>query len=709
MRLYTGRELGEKVTGQEMKDQLTEMLIEFDKFCQEHELRYYLSGGTLLGAIRHHGFIPWDDDVDVNMPRPDCEKMMEISGGRIGKYILNPPNYSDQYHAYHWKLYDDSILVKKGKKKARKAPYPIFMDIFPIEGLPDTESANKSHYRKAIFWKRLANCRWGKKAFHGASTAERLFHGLCRPFASFWSKETLFNKVTGIMQSIPFDESDYVGVMATNVHTTEERVIKADYCKPIEVTFEGHTFPGPANYDTYLTQLYGPTYMELPPEEKRVSHSLRPFRRKEDYTVAMFGLVKSSNLGEMFIARSLEYLIRKVCAEKGCDKYINFEEIDILGRNDETFGVKGLVRDRLVNYYKYQLKGVPAEGCSVILRKLMKKFKSVRIKNFFNRIRHFLYMHCKNFRRRLYSYYSSKMKGVKFIVVDGAGLLEYSYNEYQEPLKVISDYAKDKNLDVVYNAIGRAGEYEAADFRSSVLRAALQAEPVKYVSARDSVETVQHCAGDTKNVKLLADAAFWMKDVFPVDENVKRKKIGIGLVRGNSLSEYGYDFKTADWVELFSDIATRLMDKGYDIEFFTNGLPSDSKLGMKILAKLNLPPEYLVERPKDAGVLYNTINKYQGIITCRMHSAIAAFTLGIPSVILSWNDKVVKLMDDIGYPERAVVMDDFYSSVIIKRFEKALKEGVDPDKIERMKNKAKESVEDYADLLIESLDKYVEV
>jgi len=734
MKKYTKAEMGSQATIEELKQHLLEMLIALDEFCSEHGLRYYLSGGTLLGAIRHKGFIPWDDDIDVNMPRPDCEKLMELSGGKIGRYILNPPNYSETYHAYHWKLYDDSILICKRKNKGfGKKVYPPFIDIFPIEGLPASDAGNRAHYRKIGIWKSLANALWGDKWFHGSTTGRKILNAMGRPLAKLLGKRRLFKHVISTARSIPFDESDYIGVMMTNVHKTEERVVKAEYIPRIDVEFEGHTFPGPAGYDTYLTQLYGSDYMELPPEEKRVSHhALVPFhrlskkavhkkelkrrqalkakknRKNAGTKIAICGLIKSENLGELFIARSLEYLIKTECRNRGLDEKLRFVEVDLLGRRDKIKALTGSIDKRIQNYYGYSKKGVFTEYIFIGLKRFAARRKSQGLKNLIHRFRHFIWCHGRNYRKRLYKYYSKKIKDCAFIVVDGAGLLEYSYNEYQEPLNLLSEYAEEKGLDIVYNAIGRAGAFSEKDFGSTILKKALQSERVKYVSARDSVETVQICAGPKHKVKLLADAAFWMKETYNLPEVEERKKVGIGIIRGNSLQGYGVDFGTDDWVKLFAGIANELEARGFEYEFFTNGLPGDIKLGKKILKYMGLPDDKMVKRPTKDKQLYKTISQYQGLITCRMHSCIAAFTLAIPTVILSWNDKVVKLMETTGYPERAITLENFDPKLIVERFVTALKEGIGQDRIDDMKARALESVDDYIDLIIDAVNKHAE-
>ena len=418
--------------------------------------------------------------------------------------------------------------------------------------------------------------------------------------------------------------------------------------------------------------------------------------------IAICGLIKSENIGEQFIARSLEYLIRTE-AEKikpGID--IEFTEVDLLGRNDEIIECTGKYKKRVLNYYHYSERGINTERVFLKLKDMVKNSDSLFVRNALSRMRHMIWSHGMNYRKRMEEFFEDRLAGVDFIVVDGAGLLEYDWNEYHWPLFLISRYAEKHGVDVVYNAIGRAGHFDERDFLSTILKRALQSDRVKYVSARDSVETVQLCAGESKEVKLLADAAFWMKETYGIGQKEDADKIGIGIIRGNALTGYGVEFGTARWVELFCDIARELDKRGYKYEFFTNGLPGDWKLGRKVLKTLELPDEYLVERPLTDIELCDTISGYKALITCRMHSSIAAFTLGIPSVIMSWNDKVDKLMEMIGYPDRVIKLENFNGPFIVDKMEKALEEGVSEDKVGVLKDKALESVDDYIDLIIET-------
>lgn len=273
MRKLNKNDCGETISLDEMKSHLLDMLISLSDFCEKNGIRYYLSGGTLLGAIRHHGFIPWDDDIDINIPRPDCEKLQKLSNGRIGKYILLPPSGKGLYPAVHWKLCDTSYIIENslGGSSSKLEYHPLFLDIFAIEGLPSTAEETKKHFNRMFLSKKMFNSLGGSW-FHGKTIASRCFHLISRPIAAAFGRQYWVDRIQKVATSIKFDSSDYIGVMVTNIHTTEERVKKAEYIPQIEVLFEGHKFKAPQGYDTYLRQLYGNDYMELPPPEKRVSH-----------------------------------------------------------------------------------------------------------------------------------------------------------------------------------------------------------------------------------------------------------------------------------------------------------------------------------------------------------------------------------------------------------------------------------------------------
>ena len=284
--LYTTNDLERLASDDELKAALREMLLAFDAFCKEHNLTYYLSGGTLLGAVRHKGFIPWDDHIDVNMPRPDCEKLMALSGGKIGRFALIPPNSSPRTFAYHWKLYGDDILVAKSgggiKEGIDSKIYPMFMDIFPIEGLPANYNQAKQHYNWLKRMKSKARFQTFLPRYRGHHPIKKLRHTIKRLYCQYFDVTNYHDKVIRQAKKYHYEDSEHIGVMMTNVHGIEERVKKSDYAGVIDMEFEGATVQAPSGYHTYLKQLYGEKYMEILPPEKQFSrHSLVVFKKKK--------------------------------------------------------------------------------------------------------------------------------------------------------------------------------------------------------------------------------------------------------------------------------------------------------------------------------------------------------------------------------------------------------------------------------------------
>lgn len=272
MQRLTKKNCGDSVSLDQLKKIQLDMLIELVKFCNQHHIVYYLSGGTLLGAVRHKGFIPWDDDIDVNIPRPDCERLQKLSGGKIGPYVLQLPSADSPYHSESWRMYDTRYVIESFWGGTIKEPvyYAVFIDIFPIEGLPESYKSCVWHYRKMVFLRKMMNSSL-RSGWRGKSLSAKCFHLISGPFTRAVGYKRWYNWMQRTATRYAYKDAKYVGVMTAPNQAISERVLKEAYTPVRIVEFEGMKLNGPGNFETYLTQLYG-DYMKLPPKEKQVSH-----------------------------------------------------------------------------------------------------------------------------------------------------------------------------------------------------------------------------------------------------------------------------------------------------------------------------------------------------------------------------------------------------------------------------------------------------
>lgn len=263
---------GTEMTTEESRRIQLDMLRALAAFCDENGLRYFLSGGTLLGAIRHHGFIPWDDDIDVNMPRTDCERLLQLTDGRLDRYrIVGPDMDGFCPLCESYRIYDPTAVIESWAGGYAKEPYylPVFADIFPIEGLPDGEWQTRLHYDRIVFARKMQRVSV-LKHMEARSLSAHIFHVLAWIPARLVGYTNWSRLVQKIATAYSMEEKAYIGVMTAPRQTTSEKVKKEDYLHAVPVLFEGNVFHAPSNYDVYLHQLYG-DYMRLPPEEKRRS------------------------------------------------------------------------------------------------------------------------------------------------------------------------------------------------------------------------------------------------------------------------------------------------------------------------------------------------------------------------------------------------------------------------------------------------------
>lgn len=265
------------LTMEEIHAVLLEILVEFDRICKENSLRYSLAYGTLLGAIRHKGFIPWDDDVDVVMPRPDYEKFYElIHSGKVslGKHFVLSEDRGKKAVYPFLKLMDNRYSIKCNTHI--EVPHP-FIDIFPLDGMPDLpEKELKKLTRKQLSYCAVSTlCKWYIPN-HWWGHLLRIFGFWAYLLVQCYGQARAFAKLRVLLLKYPYEECEKTDCRAWGL--TVDTVPRAYYESFTEVEFAGKKFSAISAWDEMLTVRYG-DYMTPPPENKRYSdHSFKIYR-----------------------------------------------------------------------------------------------------------------------------------------------------------------------------------------------------------------------------------------------------------------------------------------------------------------------------------------------------------------------------------------------------------------------------------------------
>lgn len=257
--------MGKQLTIDEIKKMNLDILSVVADYCEKNGLRYWLYYGTLIGAIRHNGYIPWDDDVDIIMPRPDYEKFVQtFNSNKEGKYKVIEDQITSDYHATFAKVHNPKTIIKS--EFSNEMPFGVFIDIFPFDGVKDAaQSKNAQIILKLLSAK---NNKWWYKRTLISNLGLYFFKVLMFPI----SVRYLLNKLHTICSQVPFDESEYVNYiparagMRTNVKRSDLEGAEIEYH-----IYEGRKYRIPHNYDVCLRNNYG-DYMKLPPKEEQVGH-----------------------------------------------------------------------------------------------------------------------------------------------------------------------------------------------------------------------------------------------------------------------------------------------------------------------------------------------------------------------------------------------------------------------------------------------------
>lgn len=271
---------------QKLQQTNLEMIKLFIQICEKHNLQYFALGGTLLGAVRHQGFIPWDDDVDMGMPRPDYEKFIKIAVEELatiepmGRYRLRTIDTIDDYRTYIVKIEDTQVKLLReyyAKNGVTKKTLNAWIDVMPIDGMPKEENAFHAHLEAVLkARKRMAAAMMDKcmgTSMKRSKKAMFFIHfGLKTGAFRLLNLEKSYHKFEKLCQMHAYETSQIVG-NTYGVYKAKEFVDKEIFGQGKLWDFENIKIMGPYDTDAYLRHVYG-DYMKLPPEEARGGHEI---------------------------------------------------------------------------------------------------------------------------------------------------------------------------------------------------------------------------------------------------------------------------------------------------------------------------------------------------------------------------------------------------------------------------------------------------
>ena len=260
-----------EICSEEFKQLTLDILFFVDKFCREKGIRYFLAFGTLLGAIRHKGMIPWDDDIDIMMPRDEYNRFIRFMQEQKKKtvYQVNCFETDSQFYLPWARVCNNTTILLNRPHRIEK-DLGVWIDVFPIDNAPNPEERDEwfeeYELKRSKMWFTIQTPyeKYNfKKQLFSTALLRRLYYGVRH-----------FNKYRDeFMQcALRFNSQESTDMMIPcTMYKLRPLFPKKVFDQAIEVDFEGRKLMAPEQYDTYLRIVYG-DYMQFPPLEKRKTH-----------------------------------------------------------------------------------------------------------------------------------------------------------------------------------------------------------------------------------------------------------------------------------------------------------------------------------------------------------------------------------------------------------------------------------------------------
>lgn len=245
------------------------ILKEIKKICDNYNLHFFMIGGTLLGAVRHHGFIPWDDDIDIGLLRKDYETFIKVAPKELPSHLFVSNYHTDEGMGEPFtKVMDMRGRLVEIFASTSNSPKGVFVDVFPVDHVPDSKIKRIIHRFKNYELRKLillnANYNFRKTGI------KKIGYDILRTYAKMRGRKSLvdaYEKNASKYEHIPCKN---VVILGSNYGYEIENIDIGAMSSVQMVSFEGGQYPIPVGYERYLRKVYG-DYMQLPPIEKRVN------------------------------------------------------------------------------------------------------------------------------------------------------------------------------------------------------------------------------------------------------------------------------------------------------------------------------------------------------------------------------------------------------------------------------------------------------
>lgn len=242
------------------------ILDEIHRFCTEHGITYFLSSGTLIGAVRHKGYIPWDDDIDLYMPRRDYERFLKEYSDSRGVFRLLDPKKEKNYYYTFAKMVDTRTLLVETETAGYKIG--VYVDIFPVDYVTDDIAERQKIFKRKRLLYKIRRCKISHENYLRSRLAYYCYKLLPVPLSV----------INGMIERMVVhrEPTNTVANMTEAGPSIKGCFPAADISSSVDILFEGKMYKTMSGYKNYLTHTYG-DYMKLPPVDQRVTHSFEAY------------------------------------------------------------------------------------------------------------------------------------------------------------------------------------------------------------------------------------------------------------------------------------------------------------------------------------------------------------------------------------------------------------------------------------------------